>query len=249
MRILSVTATICSIFLASLAESQDISPLLRKADELDAQERSDDAIETLKQAEKISPNSPALLVKLSQDYSDKIDNTEDRSQKLAFAKLCLEYAKKAVQVAPENADAHVCLSIAYGKMTDFTDNKTKMEYSKVVKAEAEKAVELNPKNDLALLILARWNFDMATLNPILKAFAQTLYGQLPPASKELAVEYFQRAIAAAPQKIIHHAEYAQALETMGKATEARAEWVKVKQLKPTDAEDRRYVAEADRKLK
>jgi hypothetical protein len=36
---------------------------------------------------------------------------------------------------------------------------------------------------------------------------------------------------------------------MGKTNEARVEWLKVKQLKPTDAEDRRYVAEAERKLK
>jgi tetratricopeptide (TPR) repeat protein len=249
MRILSVTATICFIFLATVAQSQDVSTLIRKADELDGQDKSDEAIEVLKQAEKISPNNPSLLIKLSQDYSDQIDAAKDRSQKLAFAKLCLEYAKKAVHAAPDNADAHVCLSIAYGKMTDFTDNKTKMEYSKVVKSEAEKAVALNPQNDLALLILARWNFDMATLNPVLKVIAQTLYGQLPPASKELAIEYFQKAIAAAPEKIIHHAEYAEALESMGKTKEARAEWLKVKQLKPTNAEDRKYAAEADQKLK
>ena len=249
MRILSVTAAICSLFFAIIAESQDVSPLIRKANQLDAQDRTDDAIEVLKQAEKISPNNPILFVKLSQDYSDKVDEAKDRSQKLAFAKLSLEYARKAVHEAPNNAAAHVCLSIAYGKMTDFTDNKTKMEYSKIVKSEAEKAVELNPKNDMALLILARWNFDMATLNPILKAIAQTMYGQLPPASKDLAIDYFEKAIAAAPEKIIHHAEYAQALEAMGKTKEARVEWLKVKQLKPTDAEDRRYVAEAEQKLK
>jgi tetratricopeptide (TPR) repeat protein len=249
MRLFSVTATICSIFFATAAASQDVSLLIHKAGELDAQGRPDEAIQTLKEAEKIDPKNPALLVQLSQDYSDKIDASKDRSQKLAFAKLCLEYAKRAVHEAPDNADAHVCLSIGYGKMTDFVDNKTKMEYSKVVKSEAEKAVELNPKNDLALLILARWNFDMATLNPILKAIAQTLYGQLPPASKEIAVEYFRKAIAAAPEKIIHHAEFAQALESMGKTKEARAEWLKVKQLKPSDAEDRAYVAEAEQRLK
>jgi tetratricopeptide (TPR) repeat protein len=249
MRIFSVTATICCIMVATLARSQDVSTLIRKSDELDAQERTDDAIEVLKQAEKISPNNPNLLIKLSQDYSDKVDTAKGRTQKLGFAKLCLEYAKKAVHQAPDNADAHVCLSIAYGKMTDFLDNKTKMEYSKVVKSEAEKAVALNPKNDVALLILARWNFDMATLNPILKAIAQTLYGQLPPASKEQAVEYFQKAIAAAPERIMNHAQFAEALEAMGKTKEAQAEWMKVKQLKPADAEDRRYIAEAERKLK
>ena len=234
---------------ATLARSQDVSTLIRKSDELDAQERTDDAIEVLKQAEKISPNNPDVLIKLSEDYSDKIDAVKNRSEKLRYANLCLEYAKKAVHEAPDNSDAHVCLSIAYGKMTDFVDSKTKMEYSKVVESEAEKAVELNPRSDLALLILARWNFDMATLNPILKAFAQALYGQLPPASKEKAIEYFQRAIAAAPQRIMHHAAYAEALESMGRTQEAKTEWLKVKQLKPTDAEDRQYMAEAEAKLK
>ena len=230
-------------------EGQDVSTLIRKADQLDAQEQADAAIDVLKQAEKISPNNPDVLIKLSQHYSDKIDAVRERSEKLHFANLCMEYAKKAVRVAPGNSDAHVCLSIAYGKMTDFTDNKTKIEYSKVVKSEAERAVELNPKNDLALFILGRWNFDMATLNPLLKGIAQALYGQLPSASKEKAIGYFQRAIAAAPQRIMYHGAYAEALESMGRTQEAKAEWLKVKQLKPTDREDRKYLAQAETKLR
>lgn len=230
-------------------QGQDVSTLIRKAEQLDAEEQADAAINVLKQAEKINPNNPDVLIKLSQDYSDKIDAVRDRSEKLHFANLCLEYAKKAVREAPDNSDAHVCLSVAYGKMTDFTDNKTKMQYSKVVKSEAERAVELNSKNDLALFILARWNFDMATLNPLLKGIAQALYGQLPPASKEKAIEYFQRAIAAAPQRLMYRGAYAEALESMGRTQEAKAEWLKVKQLKPTDREDQKYLAEAGAKLK
>ena len=242
---------IATYLIVSAAEGQpaDVLALIRKADDMDAREQPDAAIETLLQAEKISPNNPNVLTRLSQDYADKIDASKDRSRKLNYANLALGYAKRAVQEAPSKADAHVSLSVAYGKMTDFVDNKTKMEYSKVVKSEAEKAVALDPKSDLGWLILARWNFEMATLNPILRGIAQTLYGQLPPASKEAAVEYFQKAIAAAPQKIIHHAEYAQALEAMGRSQEARAEWLKVKQLKPLDAQDRQYRAQADAKLK
>jgi predicted Zn-dependent protease len=90
---------------------------------------------------------------------------------------------------------------------------------------------------------------MATLNPFLKGVAQALYGQLPPASKEKAVEYFQSAIAAAPRRIMYHGAYAEALESMGRTQEAKAEWLKVKQLKPTDREDRKYLAEAEAKLK
>jgi len=244
-----VAIATCFIAGMSTGLSTEVSALIGKADDLDAQGQTDAAIEVLLQAEKISPNNPDVLTRLSQDYSDKIDAPNDRSRKLNYANLALEYARRAVQEAPNKADAHVSLSVAYGKMTDFVDNKTKMEYSKVVKSEAEKAVALDPNSDLGWLILARWNFEMATLNPILRGIAQALYGQLPPASKEKAVEYFQKAIAAAPQKIIHHAEYALALEAMGRQQEARAEWLKVKQLKPSDAQDRRYRAQADAKLK
>src|SRR5262245_17537508 len=246
----NLLTAIAMSFIACTAfgQSSDLQALLHKADELDAQEQADAAIETLLRAEKISPNDPYVLIKLSRDYSDKIDSAKDRAEKLNYAKQALAYATRAVRAAPNNADAHVYLAVAYGKMTDFVDNKTKMEYSKVVKSEAEKAVDLDPKSDLGWLILARWNFDMATLNPILKGIAQALYGQLPPASKERAVEYFQKAIATAPQKIIHHAEYALALEAMGRSQEARAEWLKVKQLKPQDAQDRQYRAQADAKL-
>jgi len=130
-RILFATAAMYSTLFMSTGQSQDVSTLIRKADQLDAQEQSDAAIEALKQAEKISPNNSEVLIKLSQEYSDKIDAVKNRSEKLHYANLCLEYAKKAVREAPDSSDAHVCLSIAYGKMTDFVDNKTKMEYSKV----------------------------------------------------------------------------------------------------------------------
>jgi tetratricopeptide (TPR) repeat protein len=249
MRVLPIAALIGSIASATLAQSQDVSALIKQADALDSHDRPFEAIQLLKQAEKVSPNDPQILIGLSQDYSDAVDASKSESQKLANAKLCMEYAQRAVRAAPRSADAHVCLSVAYGKMTDFVDNKTKMQYSKVVKSEAEKALELNPNNDLALFILARWNFDMATLNPILKAIAETLYGQLPPASKDQALDYFQRAIAISPDQIMYRAEYAKALESMGRTQEAKAQWQRVAQLKPTGAEDRSYVAEAMKKLR
>ena len=187
------------------------------------------------------------MIRLAQDYSDKVDLAKDRSEKLSFAKLSLEYAKRAVQLAPNNSDAHSSLSVAYGKMTDFVGNRTKIQYSKIIKSEAERSIELNPENDNALLVLARWNLDMSTLNPILKGIAQMIYGQMPSASQDKALEYFQRAIAAAPQRVLYHAEYAKALEQLGRSQEAKAQWQKVRQLKASDVAEREYQAEAAKK--
>jgi tetratricopeptide (TPR) repeat protein len=247
---LIVSALVSATFVALSCfpvSGQEISKLIEKADKLDLQEEKDAAIQILKQAEQISPNDPRVVIRLSDDYSDNVDLAKDRSQKLSFAKLSLEYAKRAVQLAPEDSDAHSALAVAYGRMTDFVGNRTKIQYSKIIKSEAERSIELNPKNDTALLVLARWNLDMSTLNPILKGIAQLIYGQMPPASQDKALEYFQRAIAAAPQRVLYHAEYAKALDQLGRTQEAKAQWQKARQLNPIDPADREAQAEAARK--
>jgi Flp pilus assembly protein TadD len=90
---------------------------------------------------------------------------------------------------------------------------------------------------------------MSNLNPILRGIAQMIYGQVPPSSQVKAVEYFKKAILIAPNRIVHHFEYAQALDRMGKKEEARAEYQKVLQLTATDREDREDQREAAKALK
>jgi tetratricopeptide (TPR) repeat protein len=177
-----------------------------------------------------------------------VDVAPEKSQK-ALAKQALAYAQRAVAKGPNAAQAHLALAIAYGKMADFVDNRTKIEYSKYVKSEAERAIHLDPNSDDAYEVLARWNFEMATLNPILSGIARVLYGQLPPASKEQAFEYFRKAIAISPNNVGYHAEYARALAKSGRIQEAKAEWRKVLQIPPSDDEDRRYQREAARELR
>ncbi len=234
--------------MVSLAHGQDLTVTLQKADQLENVNRDQEALDLLKTADKASPGNPAILRRLSTVYSDLVE-TSPESGKKQLAQLALKTAQEAVQKAPGDGDAHLALAIAYGKMADFVDNKTKIQYSKYLKAEAEKAISLNPKLDDAYEILARWNFEMANLNVVERGFAQLFYGELPPASKERALEYFRKAIALAPDRIIHHAEYAKALDQLGRQNEAKAQWRKVLQLRPDDQGDRAYQQESARQLR
>jgi len=229
--------------------SKVVSPQLEKADRLDDSDHFTEALAILKEAEKSDPSNSEILYRISRVESDLIEDLTDDSKKKAYAQESVAYAKKAIEFAPNNPDAHLAASIAYGKLTDYVDNRTKMEYSKVLKNEAEKAVQLDPKSDYGYLILARWNFEMTQLNPILKGIAQMLYGEIPPASQEKALEYFQKAIAVAPNRIIHRFYYGQALEKIGRKDEARAQYQKVLALSATDKEDRGYQRDASAALK
>ena len=243
---------LCLFFLlvspAPAVRAEDLGSALARADELENRDQLKPALDVLESANRAHPDNPAVLRRLSDVYADMADVGPEREQR-GLAKQALVYAQRAVARAPHDAKAHLALAIAYGKMADFVDNRTKMEYSKYVKSEAERAIQLDPKMDDAYEVLARWNFEMATLNPILAGIARILYGDLPPASTEKAFEYFNKAIAISPNNVGYHAEYAKALEKSGQAQAAKTEWRKVLQIPPSDDEDRRYQREAASRLR
>ena len=75
-----------------------------------------------------------------------------------------------------------------------------------------------------------------------------IYGQFPAASMEEAITHYKKAIELAPERIVHHAEYAKALDVLGDTAAARQQWTKVTELKPIWADDRRYKAMAMQRL-
>jgi tetratricopeptide (TPR) repeat protein len=233
------------------AESENLSAILQKADRLDDTDHYSEALAILKALEKGDPTNVEVLYRISRVESDLVDDLPDDARKKGhdYAVDAMAYAKKAIEADPHSSEAHLAAAIAYGVMTDFVDDRTKMEYSKVIKAEAEKAIELDPKNDYAYLVLARWNFEMTQLNPILRGIAELLYGQMPPASQDKALADFQKAIELAPNKMIHHFSYGEALARLGRKEEARVEYQKVLRLTPTCREERGYQQKAASGLK
>jgi tetratricopeptide (TPR) repeat protein len=232
-----------------VADPENLSVLLQKADRLDDTDHFLEAITILKELEKGDPRNVEILYRISRVESDFVEDISDDAKKKAYSLDSIAYAKRAIESDAQNSDAHLSAAIAYGVMTDFVDDRTKMEYSKLIKAEVEKAIELDPRNDYAYLVLARWNFEMTQLNPILKGIAELLYGQMPPASQEKALEDFQKAIELAPDKIIHHFCYGEALAKLGRKDQAKTEYQKVLRLTATCREERGYQQKAASGLK
>ena len=217
----------------------DVESSLEQADKLELQGETESAIHVLKEADAASDN-PEVDKRLSRLYARRIQEISDQTEKEADANLAVELGKKAVAKLPNDAQAHIGLAAAYGQLCWFVDAKTRVEYSKAIHTEVNKGLAIDPDNDYGHLILARWNFEMATLNPVLKGIAELVYGQFPPASTQAAITHFKKAIELNPSRVIHHAEYAKALEALGEKEKAREEWAKVIELKAVDAQDRLY---------
>jgi len=131
--------------------------LVKQGDVKVTQHQHREALRIFRQADQLSPNNAEIHARISEQLSDLLD--EVKSERLA--RESLEFALRATKEAPESSRAHVDLAIAYGKLTDYTDNKTKLEYSKLIKSESEKALDLDPKNALAAHVLGRWHEGIA----------------------------------------------------------------------------------------
>ena len=228
--------------------AEDVDHLIVDAEQLEQKGETDSAITVLKTADRLSPENTEVTKLLARQYVLKVDDATDTAAKKTFAEMALDLARKAADKLPNDSEAQVALAAAYGKLCDLVDGKTKLEYSKQVYIGATKALRLNPDSDFGHLILAQWNFQMAFLNPFLKALTELIYGHFPPASKEEAIAQYEKAIELAPERIVHHAEFAKALDVMGDTSEARQQWTKVTELKPIYSQDKRYQEMAIKRL-
>jgi tetratricopeptide (TPR) repeat protein len=230
------------------ANAQDLNSTQRDAMSLEKKGDLNGAVQILKKAEQEAPDDPQTAKLLGRDYVLKVDDQPDSAKKKEYGQRGLDLSKMAAEALPQDAEAQIGVAAAYGKLCDVVDPKTKVEYSKNVFSNVTRGLQLDPNSDFGHLILARWHFEMTILNPFLKGFAQMVYGRFPSASKEDAIANFKRAIEIAPQRIVHHAEYAHALDVFGEKEAARKEWQKVTELKPVFDQDRRYQEQATAKL-
>lgn len=159
-----------------------------------------------------------------------------------------ELARKAVSVCPDNADANLTLAIAVGRLALLRGGRTKLELSKDVKTYALKTLELDPSRDIAHHVLARWHREVTEIGGLKKMVVKVIYGGLPDASKEKAVEHFQTAIELAPDYINHHLELGMTYETMEEWQKAKEAYETALSLSPQAPEDSRYILQARKRL-
>lgn len=204
----------------------------------------DKALAYLIPFEKDASQRADYIARLSMAWAETVDQGGREA-----ATHALKYAESATLLDPKEPQAHLALAIACGKMTDFVDNNTKMKLSKRIRDEATLALELDPKIDLAHQILGRWNYGIATLNPVLKWAAKMVYGALPPASIDDAVAHLEKATALNPKRLSNHQQLALVYKAAGQPAKALPHWQAILALHSSgDADDEAAMAQARKEL-
>ena len=208
-------------FTAAAIYAQPVEELILRGDGFDAKNQNQEALVVFLEADKLKPNDAEILRRVAKQYDQLGVAASSKTEKIKLCQQSLDNALRAVKVGPQNAKAHLCLAIVYGRQAQFEGARRKVEISRLIKQEAETAARLDPREDYAWHVLGRWNYELANFNPVLKALAQTIYGKFPDASNEKAVEHFQKAIALQPLRVLHHVELGRTYLALGEKEKSR----------------------------
>ena len=223
--------------------------VLQQADLLDAKQEVAAALKLLEEANTQFPNQAEILFRIAKQQSNQIFDAKADAEKKRLAALCLATAERAVVADTNSARARLSVGICLAKNFPYVDNQTKVNYSRRLKEETERAIALDPKLDLAYHMLARWHFEVAEMNFVLRGIAKLVYGGLPKGTLEDARANYDKAISLAPKRVIHRHQLAQTLLALRKKADAIAQLQHCLTLTPADKDDAEARQSATKQLR
>jgi tetratricopeptide (TPR) repeat protein len=195
--------------------------LIQKGDVFYAKLQAAQALEFYLPAEKLDSNNVRLLVRIAREYRHLMSNATNASEKLQLAGTAVDYAQRAVALAPNDPEAQLALAISYGKRLPLEGTRQQIASSRLIKIAVDRAIALDSTNDLSWQVLGRWYRGMADVSGVKRALARIKYGRLPSASYEDAVRCFEKAIALNPNRLMHYIELGCTYEKMDRDADAR----------------------------
>lgn len=209
------------LFCALVAPGFAAGDWIEQGDSFERQFKSAEALTSYQKALTEKPDDPVILRKIAKQYVELALDAPGKSEKLRLARLGYDAALKAKNLDPGNAEGRLTVAVAAARLGFYSDAKTKLELSKVVKQEAGEAIRLKPGYALGWHMLGRWNYEICSLNPLLKTVAEAIYGKMPAASYEEAVRCLGKAAQIEPDNALFQAELGRGYLALGKNEEAR----------------------------
>ena len=157
---------------------------------------------------------------LTKNY-EKINNKQKEKEQALEA---LGFAEKAVKMDSNNVNCHKWYCAAVGHLAALSGNKEKIKYGHEFKEHADIALKLDPNDPLLQLMYGRWAYCVASLSWIERKIAQTIYGNIPNADYDTALNAFKKVDQLRPNWKENHLWMAKVLIAQ-KNTSSAKKWI------------------------
>lgn len=204
----------------------------------------------LQQASRLRDSSSKAGAALWRNASTQYElgRTSKNSQERAtHYRRAAEFAQQAISVDPQGDEGYKWLAIALGAQAEDVGVRAQIQLSRRVKENIEKALSLDPDDDISLLVLSRWHYKVASLEPWTRAVVRVVYGGLPQASMEKAEQLLLKAIAR-KDRIVHRYSLAKVYYHMGRREAALQQLRQALKLPVTIPEETDDLEKARKKL-
>src|SRR4051812_14700480 len=195
--------------------SQEVSQLLKEAQQQESLLHENEAFLKYAQVVKIDPSNLVALWKCSELCSRIGARQQDKESMKPYFLAAKNYASAALSVNTNSSEANCAMAFALGRISKLSSTKERVILARDVKYYVDKAIRLDPANFRAYHILGRWNYDVSDLNMAERSFARLFYGKLPNASLDDAIGDFEKSRSLYPAFILNYYELARSYHRLG----------------------------------
>src|SRR6059058_1248934 len=248
-RLIVSAIVLATAALPSLVAAQTAADHVALGDRDHAAMNAPSALHHYEEAIKLEPKSYEALWKAAREAVDAGEYAPPAERDANYT-LAEQYARRAVEANPGDAEGHFNLSRALGRKALSLGKRDQVKYAGDVRTHALEALKLNPKHPGALHVMGMWNYNVMKLSGMTRFMAKTFLGGkvFDSANWNDAQRYMEESVAVEPGRIVHHLDLARVYAARGNKEKAREQYELTIRGARTEFNDRRYQSEAAAEL-
>jgi len=234
----------------ALAAAQSAADHIAMGDRDHTAMNAPSALHHYQEAMKIEPKSYEALWKAAREAVDVGEYSAQATRDSVYP-LAEQYARRAVEANPNDAEGHFHLARALGRKALSLGKRDQVKYGGEVRTQALESMKHDPKHPGALHVMGMWNYNVMKLSGMARFMAKNFLGGkvFDAANWNDAQRYMEQSVAIDPGRMVHHLDLARVLVARGNREQAAQHYEHVIQATRTEYNDAHYQSEAAQELK
>jgi tetratricopeptide (TPR) repeat protein len=226
-----------SFILPATTAGQNVAVLMQQAQAFEKAFKDEDALRKYTEALKFEPMNIEALCKASELYNIIGKRQPTKEKQKEYYQAGETYARRALKVNPNNAEANFAMAISMGRMALISSGKERVVAVKEIKTYADKCIQLDPRNYKGYHVLGKWHFEVSDLNTLERWIVKITYGALPESSIDESIRNYEKSRQLSPLFLLNYLELAKAYKRKGDISKARALLEQLQKLPPSASDD------------